>query len=113
MYGTVVRSARLVAGLTQSQLAAVAGLDQPNISAIEANRRQPTLDTLQRLLAGCGHALVAVGSAGSLPLPHPDEQDDVLAMRTSPARPASAQEANRILMGALSVAEAVVRARAS
>jgi hypothetical protein len=56
---------------------------------------------------------VAVGSAGSIPLPHPDEQDDLLAMRTSPARPASAEEANRILMGALSVAEAVVRARAS
>jgi transcriptional regulator with XRE-family HTH domain len=113
MYGNVVRRARLAAGLTQAELAAIAGQEQPNISAIESNRRQPTLDTLQRLLAGCGHVLVAVGTAGRIPLPDPDEQDDLLAMRTSPARPASADEANRILMGALSVAEAVVRARAS
>jgi transcriptional regulator with XRE-family HTH domain len=112
MYGTVVRRARLAAGLTQSALAEISGLDQPNISAIEANRRQPTLDTLQRLLAGCGHSLVAVGTAGTIPLPDPDAQDDLLALRTTPARPASDAEANRILMGALSVAEAVVRAKA-
>lgn len=114
MYGDVVRRARLAAGLTQSELARISDIDQPNISAIEANRRDPTVDTLQRLLAGCGRALVAVGTAGSIPLPHPDDGDDeLLAMRTAPARPASAAEANRMLMGALSVAEAVVRAKAS
>lgn len=112
MYGSVVRRARLAAGLSQSELAAVSGIDQPNISAIEADRRQPTLDSLQRLLAGCGHSLVAVGTAGRIPLPHPDDADDLLAMRTSPTAPSSPEEANRMLMGALSVAEAVVRAKA-
>lgn len=49
-----IRAERLAAGLTQSQLAAAAGLTQPNLSAYENGRRLPTDAVLERLR----HALV-------------------------------------------------------
>jgi transcriptional regulator with XRE-family HTH domain len=115
-YGSVVRRARKASGLSQAQLAEIAGIDQPNISAVENGHRQPSLDTLQRLLAGCGHALVAVGPAGSVALPHPDEPDDDLEAPSEPdpaLRPTTPLEANQALMAVLAVAEATVRSRSA
>jgi transcriptional regulator with XRE-family HTH domain len=40
---------RLERGLTQSQLAQLSGIAQPNLAAMEQSKRQPTLATLQRL----------------------------------------------------------------
>ena len=110
MYGTTIRQARIASGLTQAELATNSGIRQQNISAIENDRRTPSVDTLQRLLAGCGHALVAVGPIGRVPLPHPDEPDDVDRSR-SPGRPMNPADANRLLMAALAVAEATFRAQ--
>jgi len=50
----LLRMARDKAGLTQSELAAAAGVSQQSISAYETGRKEPTLPTLQRLLAAAG-----------------------------------------------------------
>ena len=57
---TLVRTARLRAGLDQSALAARAGTSQPNVSLIERGIRVPTTDTFARLLASAGCRLIAV-----------------------------------------------------
>ena len=42
---------------------------QANISALENDRRAPTVETLHRLLAACGYELLAVAGARVLPFP--------------------------------------------
>lgn len=54
---SLVRLARMKAGLTQGGLAARAGVPRSMISAYEGDRRQPTLATLQRLLRAAGFDL--------------------------------------------------------
>lgn len=46
-----VRRARERASLSQRELAARSGVQQPNIAAIEAGRTQPTRATLDKLLS--------------------------------------------------------------
>ena len=53
----MLRSARLRARLTQTQLAHRAGVTQSVISAYEAGRRQPSLPTLTALIAATGYEL--------------------------------------------------------
>ena len=60
VYGSFVRSIRRARGLSQRQLAAIAGVPQPNISAIEHDRRLPSADSLNRLVVACGFELAAV-----------------------------------------------------
>ena len=60
MFGTMVRQVRESRGLSQAELAQVSGVDQPNISAIENDRRAPSAETLNRLLVACGYELAAV-----------------------------------------------------
>ena len=55
--GEAVREARVAAGLTQSQLAGAAGIDQSDLSKIERGAANPSVRTLQRLAAGMGKAL--------------------------------------------------------
>ncbi len=50
----LLRLARDKAELTQAELAAEAGVSQQSISAYETGRKEPTLPTLQRLLAAAG-----------------------------------------------------------
>jgi transcriptional regulator with XRE-family HTH domain len=50
----LLRLARDRTGLTQSALAARAGVAQQSISAYETGRKEPTLPTLVRLLAAAG-----------------------------------------------------------
>lgn len=50
----LLRLARDKAGVTQSELAAAAGVSQQSISSYETGRKEPTLPTLQRLLAAAG-----------------------------------------------------------
>lgn len=54
---THLSEARRRAGFTQRTLAARSGIPQPTIAAIEAGRRQPRYDTLERLLRACGFDL--------------------------------------------------------
>jgi transcriptional regulator with XRE-family HTH domain len=54
-----LREARRAAGLTQTALAKRAGTSQATISAYETGRKQPSVETLGRLLAATGSRLVA------------------------------------------------------
>lgn len=51
---TTIRSLRALAGVTQAELARAAGTSQPTISAYEAGRKSPTMDTVQRLASSVG-----------------------------------------------------------
>jgi transcriptional regulator with XRE-family HTH domain len=51
--------ARGRAGLTQRRLAAIVGIPQSVVARIESGRTVPRVDTLDRLLAGCGETLEA------------------------------------------------------
>src|SRR3954471_506974 len=58
--GDAIKRARLRAGLTQHALAARAGTSQATISAYESGRKQPSLATLDRVLAATGARLEVV-----------------------------------------------------
>ncbi|MCH8627750.1 helix-turn-helix domain-containing protein [Arsenicicoccus piscis] len=62
--GTVLREARLVAGLSQSELARRAGVTQSVISTYESGGRDPSLTTLARLVAATGQRLSVVVEPG-------------------------------------------------
>ncbi len=117
MYGDLVRSAREHRALSQAELAEVSGVSQPNISAIERDRRLPSADTLNRLLVACGFQLAAVAGGRILraPLPRagwfPDE-DLPVAAPDDPADEApltdastSMEERLRLLDAALELAD--------
>lgn len=112
MYGHLVRSARFERGLTQTQLAKIAGVEQSNISAIENGRRSPTAETLHRLLFACGFELVASAGPTELALPPParffDDDDDAFGETAEPLPIATKA---RMLAAALVVSEAIVRSR--
>ena len=50
----LIRMARDKSGLTQSQLAELAGVTQQTVSAYETGRKEPTLPTLERLVGAAG-----------------------------------------------------------
>lgn len=56
--GSVIKDARLRAGLSQSELARRAGVAQPVISAYESGGREPSLPMLTKLVEASGHRLV-------------------------------------------------------
>src|SRR2546423_8085171 len=68
----LLQLARLKAGLTQRELAERAGVPTTMISACERDKRQPTLETLLRLLRAAGFDL-------RMQLAPYDAADDVLA----------------------------------
>lgn len=57
---TTLRAARERAGLSQTDLAARTGTSQAAISAYERGRKQPSIATLDRLLAATGARLAVV-----------------------------------------------------
>lgn len=61
---TLLRQARARAGLSQRDLAAVTGIPQPMISAIERGLQDPRHGTLEKLLNGCGQELDLVLKGG-------------------------------------------------
>ena len=73
MYGAFLREVRVSRGLSQSQLASVAGIDQPNLSAYEQDRRLPSLATVNRILVACGYQLQAAAGRARIRCPLPDE----------------------------------------
>ena len=94
MYGSLVREVRKSRGLSQRELAEVSGIRQANISAIENNRREPSAETLNRLLVACGYQLAAVAGerviACALPMAgwFPDEDLPVRLPDDPPDQPA-------------------------
>ena len=52
--GSLLQSARLRLGLSQTAFADLLGVAQPTLSAYESGRRQPTLPTLLKMLTRAG-----------------------------------------------------------
>ena|SRR5216684_1044001 len=71
---SLLRLARLDAGLSQSELARRAGVPRSEVCEIEAGRRQPSIPVLSRILRGAGLEL-------RLQLEPIDDQNEVLASR--------------------------------
>jgi transcriptional regulator with XRE-family HTH domain len=69
-----LRLARIQAGLSQRDLAGRAGVAQSEIARIESGKREPSIPTLQKILAGAGLEL-------RFRLEKLDEHDRVLVAR--------------------------------
>lgn len=61
----LIRHTRRAAGLTQRELAAIAGVPQSTIGRIELGRHVPRADTLDRLLRAMGLSLEAAPVLGT------------------------------------------------
>lgn len=57
MSGQLIEHARRLAGLTQTDLAELAGTSRPTLSAYESGRKSPTLATAERILTVAGFTL--------------------------------------------------------
>jgi transcriptional regulator with XRE-family HTH domain len=75
-----IRQARRQAGLSQAALAARAGTSQATISAYESGRKQPSVATLERLLAAAGARLTTQPAAR--PVVRPSQAQLTKAGRT-------------------------------
>ncbi len=111
MYGSLVRRARQARNLTQKELADIAGVEQPNISAIEAERRVPNAATLHRLLHACGFQLTASAGDFVIACPPPDDEDVEDGQSRPLPEEIPIETRVKMLVGALDVAEATIRAR--
>jgi uncharacterized protein len=93
----IIRAVRRRQGLTQAELARRAGTSQPVISAYEHGHRDPTYETLRRLVAAGGEQLRIDAAAPGPDLPPavgPEEHArrllDVLSVADAvPTRPRS------------------------
>jgi transcriptional regulator with XRE-family HTH domain len=86
--GSILALARIKVGLTQQELAERAGVHPTMISAYERDLRQPTLPTLERLLAAAGLEL-------RLHLEPRDPHDEVLANLEARRTPAERRRRDR------------------
>jgi len=89
--GTLIKTARLEAGLSQADVAERAGTSQPAVARYERGLETPTLPTLERLLRACGRglALQAVPLAdGAVPVSSVRGQNGPLAAKLRRCRPA-------------------------
>lgn len=77
--GEFLRAVRRSRRLSQEQVASLAGTSQPTLSAYEHDRRTPTADTLNRILAACGYELVATDGRHTIAGPPPPEAPGVPA----------------------------------
>ena len=58
MGSDLIREARRRAGLTQTQLAELAGTTQSAIARLESGRTSPSFDTVRRMMRLCGFSLL-------------------------------------------------------
>lgn len=58
-----LKTLRLKAGLTQTQLAAVLETSQPHVARIEAGRQDPVISTCRKLSKALGASLDVISSA--------------------------------------------------
>ncbi|QWC85460.1 helix-turn-helix domain-containing protein [Nocardioidaceae bacterium] len=54
-HDSLIARARIDAGLSQGELADLAGTSRPTVSAYERGRKSPTLETASRIIAAAGH----------------------------------------------------------
>jgi uncharacterized protein len=94
---TLIKAVRRRRGLTQADLAARAGTSQPVVSAYEHGRRDPTYETLRKLVQASGERLVI----------------DAVPPTTNLPSPADAAEHARRLLDVLSLADAIPTRRRS
>lgn len=66
-----LRTARERAGLTQTEMARRTGTSQATLSAYESGRKQPSVATLDRLLAAAGARLTVQAGAPAVVTPSP------------------------------------------
>jgi transcriptional regulator with XRE-family HTH domain len=78
--GTVIHHARSRAGLTQAALAERVGTSQATLSSYENGRKQPSVDTLDRLLAAMGSRLTV--TSGASPVVRPSKAQIARVART-------------------------------
>jgi transcriptional regulator with XRE-family HTH domain len=88
---TLIKAVRRRQGLTQSELAQRAGTSQPVISAYEHGRRDPTLETLRKLVEAGGERL----------------QMEAVPLGSDLAPPADVAEHARRLLEVLTLADAI------
>ena len=96
--GTLLLLARQQAGLTQRELAERAGVTQSEIARIESGKREPSIPTIQRILAGAGLEL-------RFRLMALDDHDQVLSVREE--RHSSTERADELARHRRNVAAAV------
>ncbi len=78
--GVVLREARERSGMTQVELARRVGTSQATLSAYENHRKQPSVETLARLLAATGARLTV--DHGHEPVLRPSPAQDARTART-------------------------------
>jgi transcriptional regulator with XRE-family HTH domain len=101
----LIRDARRESGLTQAELARRLGISQAALAKLERPAANPTVRTLQRVLAATGHTLaLELGRASSV-----DESLLVEALELTPAERIAAAE--RLTADAEAIAAAGTRAR--
>ena len=89
--GSVIRRARLRAGLSQAELARRLATKQPVIARWESGARTPTIETVARAVGACGLVLdVAVGE--------PDAGEDALLDEWQRLAPADRLRRNRAML---------------
>ena len=71
--GSLIRDARLAAGLTQAELAARSATSQATLSAYERDRKVPSASTLARLLAAAGRRLSTQPATRPVVVPTKDD----------------------------------------
>jgi transcriptional regulator with XRE-family HTH domain len=76
-YGRVIRAARRARGVSQRELAALAGVPVSTVGRIEADATTPRLPTFTALLDALGYRLVVV-DAGNQPLQPDDDHDRLI-----------------------------------
>jgi len=86
--GNLLRIARAKAGVTQAQLAELAGVPRSTVERIEAGTRQPSLMTLSNLLA-------AVDLEMRVRVDDYDDHDDVLDARRDAMTPEQREGTDR------------------
>lgn len=105
---TLVKEARLSAGLTQAQLAERLGTTQPVIARLERADANPTFETVGRALDAAGFSIEL--RARPRPLPEVDESQIAARLRLSPAeRLRTFETSHRNVAALLAVARRVPR----
>lgn len=88
----LIRTARDRAEMTQTELANAAGVTQQAVSSYETGRKEPTIPTLQRLLAAAGFEL----RIRLEPIDRHDESLEAFLQTLPPLQLANLEEARRI-----------------
>lgn len=105
---TLVREARLSAGLTQAELAKRLGTTQPVVARLERADANPTFETIERALRAAGYMIEL--RATPRPVEQVDESQILAMLKLSPAERLRTFEAShRNIAAMLAVARRIPR----